>query len=743
MTNTFKKIVALLLGIVLTVSLCSVAFATGIASVDAATLASLGVSGGNSTQVVDSPDGSGEKVILYDATGVRPNVELASTWVEGTVYTVAFKYWMAQEHTGGSFQFYYGEAPAKSGKTPSTSFSVDNSHIGDGQWHTVHVKFTYNVPTSNAANTKVYLTFYAGGRFKIYLKDIKVKAESTANCYGDFDILKTDDGTAIKNHTSYTNGSNGMLNKSTVAADGAVVFAPSSNGNCSNLTDTFKGSIQYVKVRNVASSGNYKVTLMPGNDYSVTIKYKAVALNSAGKGGFGIGYLGSATAGYTEGGWSEAQLVDSLILTSTSDHYSTYCHTFTYEGATDADLVIAIPYTGQQLAILETIVARKTTGAELYSFVTYNDNGEYTSLAEFVGEPLALNGSNGYLGEECKGWSTSPLLTGDNVTTVPAEDTVLYAKYDTVVIDKFNFENGMRSGYDNYNANTASIVQSSNIKFSTTTVGFMIPAYDYKGDNDGVAGNYEWYTFQKGQKYNVALEVSNVTTGNVGNYIAVTAATGAGSGGKRSTSNQAYLYIVDANTSGADMQFGAAFTCNFADGYNYAVIRGTSENANMSLNIEKIIITKVSDEPVAKLTAVSKRDASEKITAGVRFKGRVSGHVINGADEAGFVVVPTAALGGKTVAEYIAEGGVVTKCVNYDKASGSNIVYDGFLNNYPGTVAAYYDYQVVLTGLTSLTDDTLDLRGVEFTIAFYTAKNNSTVYHDTYTTSYNKIAAMQ
>ena len=100
-------------------------------------------------------------------------------------------------------------------------------------------------------------------------------------------------------------------------------------------------------------------------------------------------------------------------------------------------------------------------------------------------------------------------------------------------------------------------------------------------------------------------------------------------------------------------------------------------------------------------------------------------------------------MGEKTVADYVADGGIVTKCVNYNKESGAHVIYDGYVADKSGVFGAYYDYQIVLTGLTSLSNEALDLRGVEFTIAFYTTDNNGTVYHDTYTTSYNAIAGIK
>lgn len=731
-TRKFKAFVSVIIAVVLMMSVCSVSFVSAVTEDE---MAALGVSGYNSTKFVASPDGSGETVVLYDATNIRPNVELKNDWVDGTTYTVKFEYWMAAEHTGGSFQFYYGEAPSKSGKTGSTSVSVDNSHIGDGQWHTKYVKFTYSIPSSKPANTNVYLTFYTSGRFKIYVKGITIKAESYANMSGDFDVLKAD-STTLKKQSGYAYGSEGMLNKSYVTADGSIAFTPSSNGACATLTDTFKGAIQYLKLRN----GNNKVTISPGNTYSVSVVYKADKLNSSSKGGFGLGYLVSGSNGASGDGWYDVQVINALTITEINEDYNTYNYTFTYNGTGNADLVLAIPFQGQSIIIKSTVVARKTADAEMISIITYNDNGYIIPYAGYIGEPITTKGNNGYLGEECKGWADNVNLIGENVTTVPATDTTLYAKYNTIVIDNFNMKNGMRSGYDAYDSNF-SVKHGSSINMTTTTVGFMIPAYDVVGDNDSNSGNYDWYKFEAGQKYSVAFEVKNVSVGSKGNTLAVTAATAAGSGGKRSISNQAYVYDLAANSKFDKLEAGVTFTCKFASGYNYAILRGTSENATVSLSIEKIIITKIDSEtPAAGFNAVSIREESEKYTAGIRVRGRVNGDVFNTANQVGFVVVPTALLGESSVEEYMNNGGIgAFKAVAYDKAEGVDIIYSGALTNYSGSVSAYKDYQVKFTGLTGA----VDMRGWDITFALYVTTDNGTVYLDEYTTSYNVVAAMK
>lgn len=735
-TRKFKAFVSVIIAVVLMMSVCSVSFVSAVTEDE---MAALGISGGNSVHYVESPDGSGKTVVLYDATNIRPNVELKNDWVNGTTYTVKLEYWLAKEHTGGSFQFYYGEAPTKSGKTASTSFNIDNSFIGDGQWHTKYVKFTYNVPSSKPNNKNVYLTFFSGGRFKMYVKDIVVKAESFANMPGDFDHLKKD-ATSLNNQSDFTYGSNGMLNKSSVAADGSVVFTPSGNGNWT-LSTHVAGTKQYVQFVKIHNGDHGRITLMPGNTYSVSVEYKAVKLRSGtNDGGFALGYLGvnGKAEGYTGNGSNPVCYLDVVKWTEINEEYNTYNYTFTYNGTGNADLVLVIPFQGQSVAIKSTMVSRKTANAELISLVTYNDNGYITTFAGYIGEPITTKGNNGYLGEECKGWSDNVNLTGENVTTIPANDTTLYAKYNTVVIDNFNMNYAFRGGYDSYNTTDFVLKNHSSIKMTTTTVGFMLPAYDAVGDNDNSWGHYDWYKFEAGKKYSIAFEAKDISVGSKGNTLTVTSATAAGSGGKRNQSGEVKVYSFKANDKIDRAEFGVTFTCKFASGYESAVLRGTTENISTSLSIEKIIITKIDDEtPVAAFNAVSLREESEKYTAGIRVRGRINGNVFSTANQVGFVVVPTALLGESTIEEYMNNGGIgAFKAVAYDKAEGVDVIYSGALTNSSGAVAAYKDYQVKFTGLTGA----VDMRGWDITFALYVTTDNGTVYLDEYTTSYNAVA---
>ncbi len=53
------------------------------------------------------------------------------------------------------------------------------------------------------------------------------------------------------------------------------------------------------------------------------------------------------------------------------------------------------------------------------------------------------------------------------------------------------------------------------------------------------------------------------------------------------------MYSFNANKNIDRIEVGCTFTCKFASGFNNAIFRGTAENANLSMNIQKIIITKV------------------------------------------------------------------------------------------------------------------------------------------------------
>lgn len=131
------------------------------------------------------------------------------------------------------------------------------------------------------------------------------------------------------------------------------------------------------------------------------------------------------------------------------------------------------------------------------------------------------------------------------------------------------------------------------------------------------------------------------------------------------------------------------------------------------------------EKPNANFLAVSRREVGTDTdgkyqSAGIRFRSRFSASTVNAATEIGFVILPKVLLdnaGVETVGEYkaaVAAGTVPTdrsvSGVVYNAADETHVIYK--------QLNGYYDYQAVLTGLTSA-DGKTDLTSLDMSIAAY------------------------
>lgn len=131
------------------------------------------------------------------------------------------------------------------------------------------------------------------------------------------------------------------------------------------------------------------------------------------------------------------------------------------------------------------------------------------------------------------------------------------------------------------------------------------------------------------------------------------------------------------------------------------------------------------EKPNANFLAVSRREVGTDTdgkyqSAGIRFRSRFSASTVNAASEIGFIILPKILLDNaevKTVGEYkaaVAAGTVPTdrsvSGVVYNAAEQKHVIYQQF--------NGYYDYQAVLTGLTSA-DGKTDLTSLDMSIAAY------------------------
>lgn len=123
------------------------------------------------------------------------------------------------------------------------------------------------------------------------------------------------------------------------------------------------------------------------------------------------------------------------------------------------------------------------------------------------------------------------------------------------------------------------------------------------------------------------------------------------------------------------------------------------------------------------------------VSAGVRYKGRLSKEMHDSATEVGFVVAPTELLNGMTLPEYAMSDGNTAIRAKVKADGMEDIIY---AVNTDENNRTYYDYQLMLKGLTR-ENATVDMLDTEFSVAMYVVVDGETVYTETMAYCYNHI----
>lgn len=123
------------------------------------------------------------------------------------------------------------------------------------------------------------------------------------------------------------------------------------------------------------------------------------------------------------------------------------------------------------------------------------------------------------------------------------------------------------------------------------------------------------------------------------------------------------------------------------------------------------------------------------VSAGVRYKGRVYGEQRQFADEIGFVAVPAALLGDKSIAEHMETADDRTISAKVKAEGMPEIIYEVATDSDGNK---YYDYQLVITGLTR-EGVTANLLDTEITVAMYCVIDGVTTYGETISYSHNDV----
>lgn len=621
MKNTFRKVVSVVLAVMMLVSLCTVAITT--ASAATTSFADNGVYSGTGAEdrfLVDDPTGTGDKVIKMAYGNGRYNYRLADpadtskpfVVVKGTYYTIKFEYMVnavGAETNDFGFETMYGLTDKgghgrKSASMLGTSgISVD--FIGDGKWHSAAITFLANpfevtetvvtgqdpetgedITETNVIATlnNIYFTYYNPVGVDGYLKNITIVAEENAiggysNTEYDMLAYVNADGTANENRFNGTNAS-GMTGSFKNTETGNLVVVPTSNNN-GDLGGL--NGVQYLTLYK-----NKPLQMAAGNTYSVVAKYKVNEVSADSTAGveFGIGY--SRGTGI---GWSETNIaaVNSHKIATDEWHYITA--TVTPPQAQYLRLYVR----GKSSKIEIDYVQVSATGMDNAVNVIYNDNGVISTKAGYKGTDIIVEGSNGANGETLMGWCADANCATTAVTKVPAESATLFAKYPTVVIDRFamlpNYASGTQRSASTWAASADGWSYSG-----TSNSGFLLPAYE-----DSTVAFYE---FVNGVQYDVKIYYTSVTvTGGTKSSVNLYYGDGYGSDYVRTSQ------VPDASVALATTTEPGCITYSFEHKtttktqnnvlhtVNTAILRPSdSSSVTGAINIDRIEITEKSEE---------------------------------------------------------------------------------------------------------------------------------------------------
>ena len=156
--------------------------------------------------------------------------------------------------------------------------------------------------------------------------------------------------------------------------------------------------------------------------------------------------------------------------------------------------------------------------------------------------------------------------------------------------------------------------------------------------------------------------------------------------------------------------------------------------------IEEIAVPEQADKD---MVAVSTRAASgtgaDYVSAGIRFKAKVTEDFRASATEIGFYAVPTAALNGMSLAEYVETANNIAVSAKVMADGMDEIIYAVSTDSYGRKT---YDYQMIITGLTHEGYEKTMLN-TKITTALYAIVDGEMVFTEEVSYSYNDFANAQ
>ena len=754
-----KKLLSILMAMCLVFSLCTMAISS--VSAEDLTCKDFGFIEGTGVKdaeyIVDDPVVEGKKAYKIACNDDRPNLKLADpankdqafVLTNGTRYTVRFDYYLNANTTSIDFTLYYGKHPTTDGDRSKvedvTNYGISKEFIGDGQWHTGAISFKAELPKNGETLLdNIYLTYFSSGVISGYIKNVEIITETKSLSKYDgtynFSYFFDENGKAKANlfksgSAASTFGASAMTN-SYVNEAGETVFVPTNDLAPVTSNKRVIDAYDYVNI----CVGNGKSFLTYGDTKNddqmiMVVKYKVLKLGESGKAVIGVGRP-SDTKG-------KVCLYNSFERTSTSDKWAYWIGTVPYQGGYALRLVFG--GAGSEIAI-DTVELVQDYGGSSVSIMTYNDNGVLHAEAVYPGTDLLRKGANEEnlaMGEKFLGWYSDATCTTTKVTKAPETDTDLYAKYPTVILDRFQALNAYSNGNQKV-ANVVGVQQDGTMTVNSCSEGaFLIPAYEAQ-----VAAGY---IFNTNTKYQVKIYYNSVkTTDDAPIEIQWIRGDRYGGTGKRQ-GPAVFKYTVSTTDEPGVMDYTFSYETQLVNTnvtpnttVNTLMYRGSgSADKFTDVVIDKITITDLSTVPLAdkELQNVGSireesNDGEEYVSAGIRFKGTVSEAFRASATEIGFYAAPTAALNGASMADYVKTENNIAIAAQVKAEGMEEILYNEYTDAY-GRKA--YDYQLIITGLTR-EGVAENLLGTEITCVMYAIVGGDVVITNEISYCYNDIA---
>lgn len=537
----------------------------------------------------------------------------------------------------------------------------------------------------------------------------------------------------------------------------------------------FSGVI-FGKANTTANGLGAAYQLLPGRKYTIQYNLKLNKISNVVFGIKGVSTCDVATVG--DGYTFTAH--DSSAVTSTG--WVTYTDTITVPDATTlGDNVYltlyfknnnADPTTAKITAWLDNVTVSATIDATATDVITFNDNGKlyYANAADLTALP---DGNNAPDGCEFEAWVDSEGVT---VTEVPKNGTRISARYYNADGSSSIESSSVALTFDKLltyknisgNANGVSgIISASAASLCTYSRSFggnyaikingkntipQVGLYLARDDN-AYTGDQFGYILTPNTKYTVSFDecVSSLTAGTTVTYqlMAVRSSSSAVIASGLKLGDAIDVTAVGQVYTNHTVEFSMPSIAEMGKNAKLLVLitcEGTADTYSYSTFIDNVVITKTKiaeteDIAMQQVSSIRSEQAAtpEKpyVSAGIRFKSRVTAEFRTNASELGFIAVPNDALGGVDIADYKGNLAVTAKV----KADGMDeIVYEVGTDAYG---EKYYDYQLILTGLTreGVSSNLLDTK---ITVAMYAVVDGKTVYTESVSYSYNDVmAAMQ